>query len=86
MVKIHIASAGNVEVPAYLTLLEKGYSVRWERKSNDNELWFATKGDCEFIGGGPIELLGIACMYESRGNNWKATDEQIDAFVQKYEV
>ncbi len=75
-----IIAAGNVEVPAYLVLIEKGYEVRCD----GDERWTARKGDSVFGGAGPIEVLGIVCMYENRGKDWKASDEAIDNFLQKY--
>jgi hypothetical protein len=85
MSKFRIAAAGNTEVPAYLALLEKGYSVRWERLSEEKEFWFAAKDDYEFVAEGPIELLGIAAMFETRGPDWRATDEEIEGFMKLYE-
>lgn len=84
MAEYRIAAAGNTEIPAYLSLLEKGYSVRWERQSEEKEFWFAAKDDCEFVAEGPIELLGIVAMYETRGVNWSATDEEIDGFMKRH--
>jgi hypothetical protein len=86
MKKVRIAAAGNVEIPAYLTLREKGYEVRWERKKEGEELWFAEKDGCEFVAEGPIELLGVVSLYEIRGENWKATDQETDDFMKKYEI
>lgn len=71
---------------AYLALLEKGYSVRRGTGIGDSALWLAVKGDNEFIGDGLLELLGIVCMCETRGENWKATDKQIEEFLKKYEI
>ena len=76
----HITAAGNVEVPAYLTLIEKGYEVQWD----GGEYWTARKGENVFGGDGPIEVLGIVCMYENRGEDWKASDKAIDEFLERY--
>ena len=83
--EIKISAAANVEIPAYLTLKEKGYSVRWERKDNETENWHAYKHDHHFMAEGPIELLGVVSVYEARGENWKASDAEIDEFMEKYE-
>ena len=83
MNRARIAAAGNVEVPAYLSLIGKGYAVHWERKGGD-ELWYAERDGNEFIAEGPIELLGVVSVYEIRGENWNATDEEIDAFMKAY--
>ena len=86
MTQFRIAASGNTEIPAYLALLEKGYRVRQEKQSGEEEFWFATKGNCEFVAEGPIELLGVVTMYETRGINWKATDEEIEDFMKLYEL
>ena len=82
---VKISAAGNVEVPACLALKMKGFSVRWERKDGSDETWYAEKDNLRISGEGPIELLGIVAMYETRGNNWKASDEEIDGFIERYE-
>lgn len=84
MTTFRIAAAGNTEVPAYLALLEKGYRVHKERASADSEFWFASKDGHEFVAGGPIELLGVVAMFEIRGPQWKAKDEEIEAFLKSY--
>ena len=83
--KVKISAAGNVEIPAYLALKMKGFSVRWEREDGNIETWYAEKENLCFSGEGPIELLGVVAVYETRGNKWKATDEEIDGFLERYE-
>ncbi|HVF85043.1 MAG TPA: hypothetical protein VM821_03595 [Abditibacteriaceae bacterium] len=84
--KIKIADAGNVLVPAYLTLIQKGLSVRWLNLTDDpeQELWFAEDATREFVADGPLTLLGLVSLHEIRGDNWQASDEQIDDFLGKY--
>ncbi len=86
MAKLRIAAAGNTEIPAYLALRAKGYSVRWERRKEQTEFWYAEKDGREFVAEGPIELLGIVSMFEVRGNNWEATDKEIETFMKQYEI
>jgi len=81
--EVKISAAGNVEVPAYLSLMKKGFSVRWERNDEGAETWYAEKDDLCFSGEGPIELLGVVAVYETRGNNWKASDEEITDFIER---
>ena len=85
--KIKISAAGNVEIPAYLTLIDKGYKVKWEKNPDnpENEIWYAEKNGNEFNAEGPIELLGVVSMFEARGADWKATDKQVEEFLEKYE-
>jgi hypothetical protein len=79
MVKIN--DCGNTEVPAYLTLRQRGYAVTC---SEDRSYWIATSGNCVFSADNPVSLLGIAAMYETRGQEWKASDEEIDRFIEQF--
>lgn len=75
-----IVAAGNTEVPAYLVLIEKGYDVL----RDGSRSWAASKGGAVFRGEGPLEILGIVCMYEIRGDDWSASDEEIDGFLKRF--
>jgi hypothetical protein len=74
---MHITSASNLFAPAYLTVVERGYAVH-----KGGDLLVATKGDDTFTAEDPILLLGVIAMAETRGENWTATDQQIDAFLE----
>lgn len=76
-----LCTEGNVEVPAYLVLKQKGYAVT--APGNDN--WDAEKDGLRFRAESLIRLLGLVCMYEVRGTNWAATDQEIDNFLEKYD-
>jgi hypothetical protein len=78
-----LSSAGNVLTPAYLVLLAKGYEVTL---SDHLHSWIATKGADAFVGNSTIELLGLISVAESRGDNWRASDEEIMAFLQLYKL
>jgi hypothetical protein len=78
-----IAAAGNTEVPAYLTLIELGYSVdRSDR--NGNEHWIAKKGTLELMANGPLELLGLSLLRSERGPRWQASDNEINEFLRRF--
>ncbi len=81
-----LTNAGNTMVPAILSLESKGYLVRWERgeRSPDDETWFAEGPLGKFCGNDPVELLGLVAMREMRGPDWKASDQQIDEFMHRY--
>jgi hypothetical protein len=83
----HIGNAANALIPAYLALQSKGYRVSWKRgdSSPDDETWFAEGPLGSFTAEDPVELLGLVAMREERGASWKASDEQIDEFMAKYE-
>jgi hypothetical protein len=78
-----LTTAGNVLIPAYLALVEKGYSVRREG-TGDQERWHAEKADRHFLAEDPLYLLGLVALYETRGEDWRATDEQIDGFLDRH--
>jgi len=81
-VKIH--AAGNVDVPAYLTLLAKGYVVTCEWKSDKEDYWLAEGALGQFGAEDPIALLGVVTVAETRGASWIASDEEIEAFLSKF--
>ena len=44
-------------------------------------VWVATKGDNEFVGEDPITLLGLIKLAEVRGEDWHASDSEIDKYM-----
>lgn len=70
---------------AYLALLQKGFAVRRVNLNDDpeQELWFAEDETREFVADGPVALLGLVGLHETRGDNWQATDEEIYDFLSK---
>lgn len=75
--KFLLYAAGNVEVPAYLTLSKKGYAIT----ASGNDGWDAEKDGRRFHAQSVVELLGLVSMFELRGVNWAATDLEIDEFL-----
>jgi hypothetical protein len=75
----HIATAGNVVVPALLALEGLGFAV--ERRG---ALCRATRGDESYVAEDPIGVLGLVKLIEMRTWDWKATDAQIEAALKKY--
>jgi hypothetical protein len=81
-----IADAGNVRVPAYLTLLAKGYGVRCEKQNGiAADTWYAENETVRLVAEDPLVLLGLAAMFEARGSDWKASDRQIEDFLDRFE-
>lgn len=74
------------ETPKYRLLLscDKTATASVGKKSREREFWYAANDEREFISGGPIALLGIVYLYESRGENWIAMDEEIEVFMREY--
>jgi hypothetical protein len=87
-VKPTLADAANTMIPAYLALLQRGLSVSREPASSDDTeaYWVAEDADRRFIAEDPLALLGLVALYEIRGPEWLASDEQIDSFLAAFGV
>ena len=82
-----IAAAGNTEVPTYLAIIALGFEISkiHEAKSDsDNEIWIAENSEFHFQAPGILELLGLIAMRQSRGQNWRAQDQEIEDFIAKF--
>jgi len=73
---MHLVDAANIMTPAYLAILAKGYSV-----GSRGEYMIAERDGSSFLAESPVPLLGLIAMAEIRGENWQATDEEIDKFL-----
>ncbi len=83
--KNSIAEAGNTVVPAVLAIRARGLVVRCERgESQTNETWIAEGEHNRFSASDPLSLLGLIAMFQSRGTDWGATDEEIDRFLKEF--
>jgi hypothetical protein len=80
-----LCAAGNVEVPSYLVLREKGYIVKAYDRPEGHSGWYAEKDGSRFQGDSLIEVLGLVSMFEVRGTNWAASDQDIDDFLKTYD-
>jgi hypothetical protein len=81
---IHIAAAGNTEVPCYLALVELGFVVTAQH-TDERELWCAEKQGVRIVAEeGPCMLLGLAKLIEMRGERWKAADLDIERFLHQF--
>jgi hypothetical protein len=85
-VKTTIAAAGNTLVPAYLALRAKGYVVRREGpiSADSEESWSAEDAHRRFIADDTVALLGLVALFETRGEGWQASDEEIDRFLAEF--
>jgi hypothetical protein len=80
----HITAAGNVEVPAYLALGQLGFEIERRNLESGVEWWIARKNGEEFSAPSPLEVLGLCLMRTTRGDAWKATDDEINSYLRKY--
>ena len=84
--KVTLATAGNVLVPAYLALLQRGFGVRRDPPASPEHepLWHAESEAAHLIAEDPFSLLALAAIAESRGSDWQASDEEIASFLLDY--
>lgn len=82
----HIAHAGNTIVPAYLVLMAKGYEVQCFNLGGapPDEWWRASDPLGEFTADDLVTLLGLVCLRETRGPDWKASDAEIEHFLRLF--
>ncbi|WP_119395306.1 hypothetical protein [Salinibius halmophilus] len=81
---MNLSAASNTEIPAYELLIELGYQVEKLNSGEPNELWVATANGNKFSASGLVELLGVVTLAECKGENWQASDEQIDTFLSNF--
>ena len=74
-----ISSAGNTLSSAYSALMEMGYAVS---VSTDGKSFRGQKAGCTLIADDPLTMLGLAKLYELRGENWRPTDAEVDDFIE----
>ena len=77
----HMSAGGNTEIPAYLALLREGFRVNRQTQGKDQEVWVAERHDLCISASTPTELLGLYAIRAQRGQNWRATDAEIKAFL-----
>ncbi len=79
-----IANAGNTEVPCYLAIKLLGYEFSRTNAGEDDEFWIAENSNNKFVASNQLELLGLIYMRDIRGQNWKASDTEIDNYLANY--
>lgn len=77
--KTTIIAAGNTLAPALAVLRGMGYEVT--RESGGDRSYVAVNRFCSLIAEDPVTLLGLAKIYEVRGNSWRPTDSEVSAFL-----
>ena len=75
---VTIATAGNVLPGALACLRRLGYEVSI---SDSGALCQARSAHCTLVAEDLVALLGLAKLHEMRGDDWRPTDEEVDAFL-----
>lgn len=79
---MQISSAGNSDTACYSVLIEMGFSLELLSSGDPAEPWIrATKDELTFNAGSPVEVLGLVAMHQARGDRWKPSDVEVDAYT-----
>ena len=77
---VKIAATANTLAPAWRVLVSKGWDV--ERHYDEpTERWTAKRGPIELSAQDVLQLLGLVCVYNSRGDEWRPTDDEVRDFL-----
>jgi hypothetical protein len=76
---MNLTAAGNTVIPAIKALLDLGYQVRV-----DSRTVIAQKDGNIFTADDPVMVLGLVKLYETRGDNWQVSDEELQAISGEY--
>ena len=79
-----VSAAGNTEVPAYLVLKDIATDIEVVDDEDKTQTWKVKVKGVLFSGASPLEVLGLVKMYETRGNEWHASDLEIEDFVKNF--
>ena len=98
---VRIRIAGNTHLPCLLALRAKGYrvSLEYTKVGDPKNPWHpyrpdyqAEKDGAYFSATTPEELLGLAAMWEVRGDDWRlkpgegAIDDELDAAARTFDL
>lgn len=80
---LKLTVAGNTASPAVAVMRARGYAIscsytRCSGESDYRIFWEAEKDGRIFGSSEPEEVLGLIAMWEARGDDWQATDEEIE--------
>ena len=86
--QINLAAAGNVLAPALAVLRKLGFKVTLLVQGNQSaeQVFQAEKPGLRLRAEDPLLLLGLAKLVETRGADWKPTEEEVEDFLQLSEL
>jgi hypothetical protein len=73
-------ASGNTVVPAILLIRQMGYTFTWDKKKG---YCHASKNGDTFGAEDPLFILGLIKLFEMKGENWKATDGEIEEIMKE---
>ena len=84
MERHRLVAAGNTMAPAVLVLERLGFAVSRDTGAAEGLEWRAVNSSLEVRGDDPVQLLGLVVLYQQRGSEWRASDDEIQAFIAKH--
>lgn len=73
----HISAAGNMLPSALAVLTSIGYAV----SVSGDDAFRAERADCVLVADDLLALLGLATLFERRGERWLPSDDEVSDFL-----
>ena len=76
--------AGNTFAPCVATMKARGYEIEvsyWREGQDYQQRWSAAKDGHLFFVDTPVDVLGLIGLWETRGDDWQASDEEFDSYI-----
>lgn len=77
---MHLEAAGNTVIPAILLIRHMGYTFAYDKEKAH---CLASKDGNSFGAEDPLMVLGLIKLFEMKGENWKAPDDEIDEVLKE---
>jgi hypothetical protein len=77
---MRLSAAGNTVIPAILLIREIGYTLTIDKEKS---CFLAEKDGNSFEAEDPTMVLGLIKMFEIKGENWKASDSEIEKVLKE---
>jgi hypothetical protein len=75
-----LSEAMNTYTPCLSTLVGKGFRVTADFFDDKPADWYADNGQVRLAASSPVSLLGLAALWESRGESWRKGSEEPDLY------
>lgn len=80
-----LSEAMNTYSPCLSALVAKGFRITADFPQDKPSDWYADNGQVRLTASSPVALLGLASLWESRGEKWKKRSDEPDLYDQVLE-
>ncbi len=77
---MHLEAAGNTVIPAILLIRQMGYTFTYDKEKGH---CLALKDEHSFGADDPLMVLGLIKLFEMKGENWMASDNDINEVLKE---